>query len=129
MPKGLRSSGDDFTVKVLLLKYLVDIRAVAMHLLGEPFDRSALLFENRFDDMSYMEIRHPSCIKLYRELLLETEVLEYLITKARKPTIYTRGRFTFLLVILKFSRFPFPKEKRKRLFYYYDVCYCFIQSW
>jgi hypothetical protein len=29
-----------------------------VHLLGEPFDRSALFVKNRFDDMSYMKLRH-----------------------------------------------------------------------
>lgn len=61
MSKSLGSSDDDFAVEVLFLKYLVDVRAVAMHLFSEPFDGSALLVENCFDDMSYMNLRH-TCI-------------------------------------------------------------------
>ena len=48
---------------MLLFKQLVYVRAVAMHLRGEPFDRPALFVENCFDDMSNMEIRHQ-CIKI-----------------------------------------------------------------
>lgn len=63
MLKNLGSTSDDFAVEIWFLKHLVYIRAVAMHLRGEPFDRSALFVENRFDDMSYVEIRHQ-CIKI-----------------------------------------------------------------
>lgn len=91
MPEGLGSSDDDFTVEVLFLKYLVNVRAVAMHLIGEPFDRSALLIENRFDDMSYMNLRHPPCIKLYRELLFGTEVLAHLLSQQESPRYIHAG--------------------------------------
>lgn len=63
MPKDLGCASDDFAVEMRLLKHLVDVRAVAMHFRGEPFHRSALLVENCFYDMSYMEIRHL-CIKI-----------------------------------------------------------------
>ena len=51
-----------------MFKNLIDIAAVAMHLLGEPLDRVALLVENAFDDMTYMNLRHL-CIYKNRELL------------------------------------------------------------
>ena len=63
MSKNLGYSKDDFTVEMFLLKDLVNISPVAVHLLGKPFDCSALFVENRFDNMSYMEIRHLLCIK------------------------------------------------------------------
>lgn len=54
-------AGNDFAVEMWVLEDLIDIASVAMHLLGEPLDRSALLVENLFDDMSYMNLRH-SCV-------------------------------------------------------------------
>lgn len=61
MPQDLGCSSNDFTIEMLFLKHLVNIRTVTMHICGEPFDRPALLVENRFDNMSYMKLRH-SCI-------------------------------------------------------------------
>ena len=63
MFKSFGGSGDDFAVEMLFLKYLVYVRPVTMHLFSKPFDCSSLLVENRFDNMSYMKIRHP-CTKI-----------------------------------------------------------------
>ena len=62
--KSLGSTLDGIAIEVLLLEYLINVCAVAMHLLGEPADSSALLVENPLDDMSYMKICHPSVYKV-----------------------------------------------------------------
>ena len=79
-------TGDDFAVEMGVLKNFVDIASIAMHLLGEPLDRSALFVENLFDDMSYMNLRH-SCVYKNRGLLSETEVLEYLLSQQESPRL------------------------------------------
>lgn len=89
--KNFGSAGDSFAVEVPLLEHFVDVRAIAMHPCGEPADRPALLVENRLDDMSCMEIRHPPCIKLYRELLSEVEVLAYLLSQQESPRYVHAG--------------------------------------
>lgn len=91
MPKGKGSTSNDFTVEMLLFKHFVYVRAVAMHLRGEPFDRPALLVENRFDDMSYMNLRHRPCLKLFQELLSEVEVLEYHLSQQESPQYTLAG--------------------------------------
>lgn len=91
MPQDLGCAGDNFTIEMLFFKHLVYVCAVAMHFSGEPFDRSALFVENRFDDMSHMEIRHPPCIKLYRELLSEVEVLAYPLSQQESPRYIHAG--------------------------------------
>ena len=121
MPKNLWGAGYDFAVKMRLFKHLVNIRAVAMHFCGEPFDSSALFVENRFDDMSHMEIRHPPCIKLYRELLFEVEVLAYLFSQQESPRYRYAGE-SLSWWQKKLARFPPAKKKRKRLF-------CYLWSW
>lgn len=62
-----------------------------MHLCSEPFDRSALLVKKRFDDMSYMNLRHRPCIKLFQELLSEMEVLEYPLSQQESPQYTLAG--------------------------------------
>ena len=91
MPKGLGGSGYDFAVEVWFFKHLVYIGAVTMHLCSEPFDCPTLLVEYCLDDMSYMKIRHPPCIKLYRELLSEVEVLEYTLSQQESPRYIHAG--------------------------------------
>ena len=90
MSKGLRGSNNDFTIEVLLFKYLMNIRAVAMHFLGKPFDGSTLFVENCFDDMSYMNLRH-TCVYKYRELLFGTEVLAHLLSQQESPRYIHAG--------------------------------------
>lgn len=63
MFKNLGCPLDDFAVEVPFLEHLVDVGAVAMHLLGEPGHRATLLVENSLDNMSYMEICHPTAYK------------------------------------------------------------------
>jgi len=60
MLKNLGSAGDSFTVEMLLLKYLVYICPVTTHLLSKPFNCSTLFVEYRFDNMSYVYLRHLS---------------------------------------------------------------------
>lgn len=94
MHKDIWSTLDDFTVKMRLLKHLVDVRAVAMHLCSEPSYRSPLLVENCFDNMSYVEIRHL-CTKIsWTSVWGGGSGIPFVTT--RKPTIYTREHSHFL---------------------------------
>lgn len=90
MVKYIGGSLDNGTVEVVLLEHVVYVRAVAMHLMGKPFDGSALLVENCFDDMSYMNLRHP-CVYKNRGLLSEVEVLEYLLSQQESPRYIRAG--------------------------------------
>ena len=58
MLKAFGGASDGFAVEMLFLKHFVYVCPVAMHLLGEPTDGSTLLFENCFDDMTYVKICH-----------------------------------------------------------------------
>ena len=102
---------------MLLFEHLVDVCPATAHFRSEPFHRSPLFVENRFDNMSYMKIRHL-CVQKYRELLIEVEALEYPLSQQESPRYTHVSILTFLVIKLKFSRFPPTEDKRKRLFYY-----------
>lgn len=118
MFKYFCGSLNDVTIEVRFLENLIDIGTAAMHLSGEPGYRTPLIVKNCLDDMSYMKLCHPPCIKLYRELLSEVEVLEYPLSQQESPRYIHVSILTFLVTKLKFSRFPPTKDKRKRLFCY-----------